>query len=140
MLACAASGYPDVMGLSQDAGVDERYGRFQPAWDTLSEQAHHGALLGGGFDAPLAKLLDASKGTVLRRFYPFTSMARLCFACSPFPFERVQPTCVEFDSEGRYRVLAGGPYSAGVASPSVALDTHDPRAAIEDAISRLVGC
>jgi hypothetical protein len=132
--------YPDVMRLPQDAGVDERYGHFQPAWDTLSEQARHGALLGGGFDAPLAKLLDASTGTVLRRFYPFTSMARLWFACSPFSFERVQPTCVEFYPEGHYRVIAGGPYPAGAASPSVALETDDPRAAIEDAIHRLVGC
>ena len=29
----------------------------------------------------LRTLLDASKGAVLRRLYPFTSMARLCFAC-----------------------------------------------------------
>ena len=55
------------MGQPTDAGVDERYDRFRPAWDTLLEQAGHGALVGSGFDAPLAKLLDASKGTVLRR-------------------------------------------------------------------------
>jgi Family of unknown function (DUF6193) len=128
-----------VVGPPHDAGVDERYERFRSAWDELSEQAHHGALLGGGFDGPLANLVDASQGTVLRRFYPFTSMARLCFACSRYPFERVQPTCVQFNRDGIFQVLDGGPYPP-TSNPAIALETDDPRAAIDEAIHRLVGC
>ena len=121
-----------------DAGSDERYDRFRSAWRKLSDQARGADLFGGAYDPPLAQLIDASEGTVLRRFYPFTSMARLCFACSAYPFERVQPTCVEFGLYG-FRVLDGGPYPA-TSDPPVAVETDDPRAAIDEAIRRLVGC
>jgi hypothetical protein len=61
------------------------------------------------------------------------------FACSPFPFERVQPTCVEFDRDGHFHLLDGGPYPA-TSNPAIALETDDPRAAIDEAIRRFVGC
>jgi len=122
-----------------DAGADERYHRFRGAWAAMSERASHGQGLGGDADRLLLALLVASEGTVLRRFYPFTALSRLCFACSPYPFERVQPTCVDFPADGRYRVFDGGPYPP-TQDPSVGVETEEPTVAVEEVIRRLVGC
>lgn len=120
-----------------DAGVDERYTRFRPAWHRLEAQAE--ASVRGDVDAALLPLLRASDGTVLRRFYPFTSMNRLGFACSPYPFERVQPTCVQFWPGRPYQVLDGPPFPVPF-SPPVGMATDDAAQAIEQVIRRLVGC
>ena len=120
-----------------DAGVDERYTRFRPAWYRLEAEAEAGVR--GDIDAALLRLLRASDGTVLRRFYPFASMNRLGFACSPYPFERVQPTCVEFWPGQQYRVLDGPPQPVPSNRP-VALATDDAAQAIETVTRHLVGC
>ena len=62
---------------------------FGGHWDQLERQAASDALLGGGYDRPLLELVRASSGTILREFYPFTSMCRLCLARRPYPFEGI---------------------------------------------------
>jgi len=109
---------------------------FSADWDQLTAQARDEELLGGGYDKPLQQLLDACRGTELRAFHPFTSMARLCFARSRWPFKDVQPAYMEFDPSGRYLVRDGGPYP-GDPNPPVTLETNDPAAAVAEVI-RLV--
>jgi len=109
---------------------------FSADWDQLTAQARDEELLGGGYDKPLQQLLDACRGTELRAFHPFTSMARLCFARSRWPFKDIQPAHMEFDPSGRYLVRDGGPYP-GDPNPPVTLETNDPAAAVAEVI-RLV--
>ena len=117
----------DKEGWSQDFSAD---------WDQLTAQARDEKLLGGGYDKPLQQLLDACRGTELGRFFPFTSMARLCFARSRWPFQDIQPVLMEFDRNGTYTVRDGGPYPAD-RNPPTTLKTHDPAAAVAEVIRLL---
>ena len=110
---------------------------FKAYWDDLTGQAEKEKVLGGGYDRPLYELLAACRSTILRRFYPFTSVARLCFARSAWPFEDVQPVQIEFHPRRRYIVCRGGPYPAD-ANPPIALKTDDPALAAAEAV-RLLG-
>ena len=107
--------------------------RFGAAWERLEEQTASEQLFGGGYDLPLLALLKASRNTTLRRWYPFTSMNRLCLAGSPFPFEDLQPCHIEFYPGGRYRVMRGAPYPSDEVAP-VDLETTDADTAIAAAI------
>jgi Family of unknown function (DUF6193) len=108
----------------------------EASWDKLTEQLRDEKLFGGGYDRPLLELVNASRGTNLRRFFPFTTMNRLCFARThPWTVEDAQPASIEFWPVGRYQVRAAGPYR----DPPVVLDTMDPVAAIEEAVRILSG-
>jgi hypothetical protein len=111
-------------------------GPFQEAWEQLTALARDDSLLGGGYDQPLLALLDATRETTLRRFFPFTSLNRPCFVRSPWPFEDIQPAFVEFYKNGTYIVLSGGPYTGP--GPPVELKTTEPGAAVA-AVGRLLG-
>ncbi len=111
---------------------------FNNAWEMLTAQARAENLLGGGYDRPLQILLEATRESDLRRYYPFTSTARLCFArSSKFPFEDIQPVTVEFHTDGTYIVRRGGPYTEGE-EPPIELKTADASAAVA-AVSRVLG-
>lgn len=124
--------------VNPDAGTDEKYERFRITWLRIEAHATEAKLLGDKFDPPLAGLIRASEGTVLRRFHPFVSHNRLAFACSPYPHTRIQPTFVEFWPGRPYRVFNAGPYDTG--GSSATLETEDPMPAIEEAIRHLTGC
>jgi hypothetical protein len=106
---------------------------FQESWEKLSEQAGTEELFGGGYDRPLSELLDASTGTALRRFHPFTATNQLCFARSSWPFQDIQPAVIEFWPHGKYVVRSEGPYPGDRDGPIV-LETTDPVAAVAAAI------
>jgi hypothetical protein len=85
---------------------------LEAAWHKLAQQRD---ALRGGFDRPLADLVRAAEATALRSFYPFTSMARLCFAETRFPYEGVQPGYIEFYPGGRFVVYRGLPHGDSTA-------------------------
>jgi hypothetical protein len=89
--------------------------------------------MGGGYDRALSNLLEATRDTALRGFNPFTSMNRLCFARSSWPFQDIQPALIEFRPEGTFVVRSEGPYPGHHDGP-IALETSDPGAAVAAAI------
>jgi len=109
---------------------------FQEDWEQLTSQARDGRLFGGGYDQSLLRLIDASRDTGLRRFHPFTSMNRLCFARSSWPFQDIQPALVEFLRDGKYIVRSEGPYPPDRDGP-IALETADAAAAVSSLIRLL---
>jgi hypothetical protein len=112
-------------------------GEFRENWEKLAAQARGEKLFGGGYDRPLSVLIEASRETGLRRLFPFTSMARLCFArSSTWPFQDIQPALVEFNRDGKYVVRSGGPYPAD-RDPPVALETADAAIAVATVINLL---
>jgi hypothetical protein len=113
--------------------VDE----FRKSWEQLSAQAHEKGLVGGGYDRPLAELLDATRETGLRRFHPFIAMNLLCFARSSWPFQDIQPAVIEFFPEGNYNVRSEGPYATD-RKGLIVLETIDPAAAVA-AVMRVLG-
>lgn len=118
-------------------GAEDSVAPLKAHWDQLTTQARDGKLLGGGYDRPLHQLLEACRGTDLSRFYPFTSMARLCFAGSSWPFQDIQPAHIEFERDGTYIVRNGGPYPADH-NPPIALQTSEAGAAAAEVL-RLLG-
>ncbi|HVD02136.1 MAG TPA: hypothetical protein VNG93_13480 [Candidatus Dormibacteraeota bacterium] len=83
-------------------------------------------------------LLEASRDTGLRQFYPFTSVNRLCLARgSQFPLDDIQPAHVEFFPDLRYVVRKGSPYPPDYVAP-IDVNTDDAAAAIS-ALTRLLG-
>lgn len=119
-------------GMPTFGGAD-----FAADWTKLEEQTRAGAVFGGGYDEPCHRLVQHCRGTALARFHPFTSMNRLCFAESRFPFEGIQPGFIEFYPDGRYVVFAGPPYPGDAARPSI--DTRDASAAVAAALELLAG-
>ena len=116
---------------------EDPVGEFRKNWEQLAAQARDEKLFGGGYDRPFLVLIEASRETALRRLFPFTSMARLCFArSSTWPFQDIQSATVEFSRDGRYIVRSGGPYPAD-RDPPVALETADAAAAVASVINLL---
>jgi len=115
--------------ITRVIGRSDSAGEFHERWDALERQAASSALFGAGYDPYLLDLIRSSAGTILREFYPFTSLSRLCLARSPYPFLDIQPGHVEFYADGRYRVMAGSPYPAGSVVPTE-LETDDARTAV----------
>ncbi|GHF77422.1 hypothetical protein GCM10018790_64420 [Kitasatospora xanthocidica] len=94
--------------LDNSAGIDQAYGRDE----------HVG----------LVALVSAARGSGLARFYPFTSMGRLCFSTGPrwwMGDGEPVPAFVTVNPEDGYVVWRGSPY---VHPAEVALVT---RSAIE---------
>lgn len=112
-------------------------GEFEAVWNQLELETRDREIFGGGYDQPFRKLLEASRATSLRQFFPFTSMCRLCFARSEYPFRDLQPAFVEFFPGDRYIVRSGTPYSVD-RDPPVELETGEPMVAIANII-RLLG-
>jgi len=109
-------------------------------WAVHIERADDANTFGHGLDEPLGPLLRAAHSTALRRFYPFTSMNRLCFAESPFPLEGLQSAFVAFVPEGHY---PGGRYFVHNSLPFESsrrrhlLATSDPAEAVEAVLGLL---
>ena len=110
---------------------------FAGDWEKLEQQTRDGSLFGGGSDEPCFKVVSLCRQSGLRRFHPFTSMNRLCFARSRFPFEDLQPAFIEFDRGDRYVVRNGQPYAHKADAP-IELETDDPSSAAA-ATCRLLG-
>jgi len=92
--------------------------------------------LGGGYDEPMRRLVAVARKTRLHKLHPFTSMNRLCFARTPWPFEDVQPGYVAFYPDGKYEVWRGGPYKD---QSTCVLRTHDSAAAIATLLQQILG-
>lgn len=111
--------------------------QFVVDWARLEQQARAESIFSGGYNKPLLGIIEATALTPLRQFHPFTSLNRLCFARSRFPFEDIQPALIEFYPDGRYVVRSGGPYPTS-RTPPVELETTDPRGAVSATV-RLLG-
>ena len=64
-----------------------------------------------GTELALRALAALASRTVLRQFYPFTSMNRLCLARSA-SHQDLQPACVAYTRDGTYWVYSGSPYGS----------------------------
>lgn len=81
-------------------------------------------------------LAEAASMSGLRRFCPFTSINRLCFAeSSSWPFENVQPAFAFWGSEGEISVFAGSPFDE---TWDEELLTMRPEAAVEALVDLLL--
>ncbi|MFF3113277.1 DUF6193 family natural product biosynthesis protein [Kitasatospora sp. NPDC057904] len=104
--------------LDSSAGVDQSYGRDE----------HVG----------LVPLVSAARGSGLARFYPFTSMGRLCFSTGPrwwMGDGEPVPAFVTVDAEGGYVVWRGSPC---VHPAEEVLETHAAAEAVAG-LERLLG-
>ena len=88
--------------------------RRERMWGALTQDAlTQRPRLGHGYDEVLVALARTARDTRLGEYFPFTSMSRLCFAATPWPFEDIQAAYVEFDPSGHlavYRALVLFPW------------------------------
>ncbi|MGW3185019.1 hypothetical protein ACWDD9_37670 [Kitasatospora sp. NPDC001119] len=104
--------------LDSSAGIDQAYGRDE----------HVG----------LVTLVSAARGGGLARFFPFTSMGRLCFSTGPrwwMGDGEPAPAFVTVAPEGGYVVWRGSPYAHPAEE---VLETHAAAEAVAE-LERLLG-
>ncbi|MFE7487318.1 DUF6193 family natural product biosynthesis protein [Kitasatospora sp. NPDC057541] len=104
--------------LDNSAGIDQAYGR--------------------GEQMGLVALVSAARGSGLARFYPFTSMGRLCFSTGPrwwMGDGEPVPAFVTMDADGGCVVWRGSPY---VHPAEEVLETHAAAEAVAE-LERLLG-
>jgi len=106
-------------------------------WEQVAAQALGEGPAGEyGHNRALLALIEASKNTDLRRFFPFSRMHRLCFArTSIYPFEDIQAALIEY-REGHYTVRSGGRYPVDH-DPPIALEATAPAFAVAEALRLL---
>lgn len=93
--------------------------RFDEDWRRLVESSEHDAR---------HNLVAAAFGSTLRRFFPFTSLNRLCFATSAYPFEVIKGAFVIIDPDGFYVACSGSPYNSE--QQRALVETYAPEEAI----------
>jgi hypothetical protein len=106
---------------------------FDSAWRALREYRGYGTH--DALNDAVRRLADSAAGTALEQFFPYTSLTRLCFARSPYPFEDVPPAFVSFSNAGDYWVYRGFPYVD--ADLAEILETTDAAEAIRGLLDEL---
>lgn len=92
----------------QDDVPNEQH--IEAAGDQMIKEADEKRPAEDWFNRALSPLVRAAAATSLRQFFPFTSMARFCFAETPYPFEGMRQAFVEF-LPNVYRVFGHTPWS-----------------------------
>ena len=110
---------------------------FDTDWRGLLEDTRTAVVSGRSnwFEAGLLPLLEAAAAEKrLRKYHPFTSMSRLCFAESRYPFQGLQPAYIESLPKGPLRVYSGSPYPG---DGPVVLETDSPAEAVAELCRRV---
>lgn len=102
---------PNNLGLAQ---ATRDYTSIEDRWNLLVQDARQVEPSAGWFDRGMAPLVLSAHGTGLRQFFPFTSHARLCFAQTGYPFQRLQPAYIQWFPDGNYCVHDVSPYAPEV--------------------------
>lgn len=110
---------------------------FDADWQRLLEDTRTAVASGRSnwFEAGLLPILEAAAvEEKLRKYYPFTSMSRLCMAETRYPFQGLQPAYIEWLPKGPLRVYGGSPYPG---DGPVVLETDDPSEAVAELCRRV---
>ena len=99
--------------------------KYVADWRQLAETKPVGQT---GLRKAVSALALAAIETPLGDFYPFTSVNRLCFATTPYPFESIQMGYIGFSRTGEFAVLKGDPYGD---DPRFVMETSDADEAVQ---------